>query len=89
MNLDHLGFAAAFCTTAAFIPQVLMVWRDRGAPGISIGMYLMFMFGVCLWLAYGLAIASWPVVIANSVTLLLAAAILGMKLYFEKPPAQH
>ena len=32
MNLDinHLGFAAAVCTTSAFVPQVLMVWRQRG-----------------------------------------------------------
>lgn len=86
-DLDHLGFAAALCTTGAFIPQVLMVWRERGAPGISVGMYLMFILGVCLWLVYGLAISSWPVVIANGVTLVLAAAVLGMKLYFERVPA--
>ena len=86
MNLDvnHLGFAAAVCTTAAFLPQVWLVWRQRGAPGISVGMYLMFIVGVALWLMYGLALDSWPVVIANSITLLLASAILGMKLYFER-----
>ena len=86
MNLDvnHLGFAAAVCTTAAFLPQVWLVWRQRGAPGISVGMYLMFIVGVALWLMYGMALDSWPVVIANSITLLLASAILGMKLYFER-----
>lgn len=86
MNLDlnHLGFAAAVCTTGAFVPQVLMVWRERGAPGISTGMYLMFIFGVALWLGYGLALGSWPVVIANGVTLLLASGVLGMKWYFER-----
>ena len=85
LTLDHLGFAAAACTTGAFIPQVLMVWRERGAPGISIGMYVLFMLGVGLWLAYGLAIDAWPVIIANGVTLLLAGAVLGMKLVFERP----
>jgi MtN3 and saliva related transmembrane protein len=86
MNIDvnHLGFAAAVCTTSAFVPQVWMVWRQRGAPGISTGMYLMFIAGVAMWLLYGLALNSWPVVIANGVTLLLASAILGMKLYFER-----
>ncbi len=86
MNLDlnHLGFAAAVCTTGAFVPQVLMVWRERGAPGISTGMYLMFIFGVALWLVYGLALGSWPVVIANGATLLLASGVLGMKWYFER-----
>jgi MtN3 and saliva related transmembrane protein len=86
MNLDvnHLGFAAAVCTTGAFVPQVLMVWRERGAPGISIGMYLMFIFGIALWFFYGLALRSWPMVIANGITLLLASCVLGMKLYFER-----
>jgi MtN3 and saliva related transmembrane protein len=83
-TVEHLGFAAAICTTGAFIPQVLMVWRQRGAPGISAGMYAIFMFGVSLWLAYGIAIASVPVVVANSITLVLAAGVLGMKLYFER-----
>ncbi|QYF95148.1 SemiSWEET transporter [Massilia sp. PAMC28688] len=84
LTAEHLGFAAAVCTTGAFIPQVLMVWRQRGAPGLSVGMYAIFMFGVGLWLAYGIAINSVPVVVANSITLMLAAGVLGMKLYFEK-----
>lgn len=86
MNLDinHLGFAAAVCTTSAFVPQVLLVWRQRGAPGVSTGMYLMFIAGVAMWLIYGLALGSWPVVMANALTLVLACAILGMKWYFER-----
>lgn len=84
IDINHLGFAAAACTTGAFVPQVLLVWRQRGAPGISVGMYLMFIAGVAMWLLYGLALDSWPVVIANGLTLVLAGAILGMKLYFER-----
>ncbi|MES2325194.1 MAG: SemiSWEET transporter [Pseudomonadota bacterium] len=90
MNLDinHLGFAAAVCTTSAFVPQVWMVWRQRGAPGISNSMYAMFIFGVALWLIYGLRIGSWPVAIANAITLLLATSILAMKWYFERLSAR-
>jgi MtN3 and saliva related transmembrane protein len=86
INTDHLGFVAAACTTGAFIPQVLMVWRERGAPGISVGMYAMFIVGVALWLAYGVALDSWPVAIANGITLVLATSVLGMKLFFERTP---
>lgn len=86
-TIEHLGFAAAVCTTSAFIPQVLMVWRQRGAPGISTGMYLLFIIGVAMWFGYGLALQSWPMVIANGLTLLLAMCVLGMKWYFERRPA--
>lgn len=84
LNIEHLGFAAAVCTTSAFVPQVVMVWRQRGAPGISVGMYLMFIAGVAMWLGYGIALRSWPMTIANGLTLMLAISILCMKLYFER-----
>lgn len=84
-TVEHLGFAAAACTTGAFVPQVLLVWRQRGAPGISTGMYLTFIVGVALWLVYGLALDAWPIVIANGATLLLATSVLAMKWYFERP----
>lgn len=89
MNLDfnHVGFAAAVCTTTAFIPQVWMVWRERGAPGISSGMYMMFIVGIALWLVYGWALKSWPMVVANGITFVLASCVLGMKWYFARRSA--
>jgi uncharacterized protein with PQ loop repeat len=30
------------------------------------------------------AVNSWPVAIANGITLVLAASVLGMKLFFER-----
>ena len=50
--------------------------------GISLGMYSAFTLGVALWLLYGLLLGAWPVVLANAVTLALAAGILGMKLRY-------
>lgn len=83
VNTEVLGFVAAMCTTVAFIPQVLLVWRQRAAPGVSTGMYVIFVTGIALWLWYGLLLASWPLIIANSLTLVLAGSVLGMKLAFE------
>ena len=84
MNIDHLGFAAATLTTCAFVPQVLLVWRQRAAPGISSGMYCIFLLGIALWLWYGLLLQAWPLIIANALTLVLAGSVLGMKWYFER-----
>jgi len=84
--VDYLGFAAATCTTCSFIPQVRLVWRQRAADGISLGMYMILTFGVFLWLCYGLLIGAWPVVIANGLTLLLASSVLVMKWHFERHP---
>jgi MtN3 and saliva related transmembrane protein len=81
--IDLLGLAAGTLTTCAFIPQVLRIWRTRSARDISLVMFLLFSLGVLLWIIYGVAIASTPVIVANGVTLVLALAILLMKLYFR------
>ncbi len=78
--VDLLGYAAASLTTVSFIPQAWLSFRTGDVSGISVGMYSCFTVGVALWLAYGLVLNAWPIVIANAITLVLALAILGMKL---------
>lgn len=82
MNLfsDLIGYAAATLTTLAFIPQTLHSWRSRDLSGVSLGMYSLFTFGVALWLLYGIVLASWPIIIANAITLALAGSVLFLKL---------
>jgi MtN3 and saliva related transmembrane protein len=78
-----IGFVAATLTTIAFVPQVIMVWRTRSAKDVSLGMYAMFTTGVAAWLIYGILIGSLPVILANAITLLLATAVIVMKLRFD------
>jgi MtN3 and saliva related transmembrane protein len=79
---DLIGYAAAALTTCSFVPQAWMTFKTKDVSGISLGMYSAFTLGIALWLAYGLLITAWPIVIANVITLALAMAILGMKLRF-------
>jgi MtN3 and saliva related transmembrane protein len=77
---ETVGYIAAFLTTFAFIPQALHSWRTRDLSGISLPMYGLFSLGVFFWLIYGLLITSWPIIIANSITLSLACMVLYLKL---------
>jgi MtN3 and saliva related transmembrane protein len=79
---DFIGYLAASLTTLSFVPQAWHTFRTRDVSGISLGMYSVFTLGVALWLVYGLRVDAWPVVVANAITLVLAAAILVMKLRF-------
>jgi MtN3 and saliva related transmembrane protein len=80
MSLEWLGYVAAVLTTAAFVPQALKTIRSRDTRGISLAMYVVFTIGVVFWFAYGVALGSWPMIIANTITFALAAVILGLKL---------
>ncbi|HVK55156.1 MAG TPA: SemiSWEET transporter [Burkholderiales bacterium] len=79
MNTELIGLLAGALTTAAFLPQVWQIWKTRSTKDISLGMYVVFVTGLCLWLIYGLLIGSMPVVVANAVTIVLALYILVMK----------
>jgi MtN3 and saliva related transmembrane protein len=81
---EIVGFVAASLTTVSFVPQAWHTFRTRDVSGISLGMYSCFTLGVLLWLVYGLLVEAWPVVVANAITLALAAAILTMKLRFGR-----
>ena len=82
--IDALGYAAACLTTASFVPQAWLTFRTRDVRGISLAMYSVFTLGIAAWLAYGVLIRAWPVVIANIVTFVLAAAILTMKIVLTR-----
>ncbi|WP_371397800.1 SemiSWEET family sugar transporter [Fretibacter rubidus] len=74
--IDLIGYAAAFLTSASFVPQAVLVIRTRRTGGISLLMYSMFVTGVALWLVYGIKQGALPLIAANSVTLALATTIL-------------
>lgn len=79
-SLDTLGFVAGALTTASFLPQVVKSWATRDLSGISLRMYGLFTSGVALWLVYGVLVGNVPIVLWNSVTLLLAGTVLALKL---------
>lgn len=84
MNLiDWIGSLAAVLTTASFFPQALHTFRTRDVSGISFGMYSLFTLGVALWIAYGVMLGAWPIIIANVVTFTMALMILVMKLRYR------
>jgi MtN3 and saliva related transmembrane protein len=79
-----MGFIAAACTTFAFVPQVVRVWRTRSADDISLAMYVVMVAGILVWIVYGTRIHSAPLIAANVVSLVLAGAVLIGKLKFGR-----
>ena len=81
--LKYIGFLAAFCTTVAFFPQAVKVWKTKSTKDISLYMFIIFTIGVFSWLIYGITISDFPLMLANAVTLLLSLFILIYKLKYK------
>ncbi|MEL6665776.1 MAG: SemiSWEET transporter [Pseudomonadota bacterium] len=76
---DMIGLFAAVLTTISFLPQTLLVLRTGKTDGISLCMYALFTTGVAGWLIYGILVGALPIILANAITLALAATILTLK----------
>lgn len=79
-SYEYIGFAAATLTTCAFVPQLIKAWKTQQTRDISLGMMILFIIGVTLWLIYGIILMSWPIILANIVTVMLAGILLTLKL---------
>lgn len=77
-----MGLAAGLLTTVSLVPQVTKIWKSRSAKDVSRRMFIVFTLGVALWLGYGFAKGDVPMIIWNSVSLVLGLCIVGMKLRF-------
>ena len=83
MNLVNIiGYSAATCRTISFIPQVIKVAKTGQTDGISLYMYIIFMFGILAWFTYGVMIKSYEIIFANIITTPLAIYILYYVILF-------
>ena len=83
IGTDAIGYAAAFCTTSAFLPQAYVAIKHRDTKSLSLAMYIIFTTGLVLWLIYGVAKHDWALIASNAVTATLAALILITKLRYD------
>lgn len=81
--VNYIGYFAAFCTSVAFFPQALKVWRTKSTKDISLNMFIIFTLGVFSWLIYGVLIKDYPLIFANALTLFLSLFILIYKIKFK------
>lgn len=75
-----LGAFAGLCTTISFLPQLVRAWRTRSTRDISLPMFSLLVFGIFLWLFYGVLIGDGPLIASNAVSLGLTGSILYLKL---------
>ncbi len=73
---EIIGLIAAVCTTFAFIPQVMKVWKTKQTKDLSLRMYSIMFIGIILWLVYGIRIDSLSIIMANVVTATLVGTIM-------------
>jgi len=83
--VETLGDIAGFCTTFAFVPQLVKIYR-QGGRDLSYGMLSFYLGGVLLWLGYGILIHAQAVALTNAATAILIASATALKIWRDRQP---
>jgi MtN3 and saliva related transmembrane protein len=82
--VELLGLIAGTLTTISFLPQLVKIVKNKSAKDVSLLMFLIFTVGIFLWLVYGILTLTLAIIIANSVTIILALSILILKIKYDR-----
>ena len=78
-----VGSIAAVCTTISLMPQVIKIHHTKHTGDLSLPMYVIFSFGVFMWMCYGFMTDSLPIIWANGITFILSVYILAAKIKYK------
>jgi MtN3 and saliva related transmembrane protein len=78
-TVSLIGFAAALCTTASYVPQLHKCWTTGSTHDLSRYMLSVLATGLALWIVYGVMQGDWVIIGANTVSLAMLLTILGFK----------
>jgi len=82
-SIELIGYFGSFLTSITFIPQVYKSWKSKSVGDLSTWMVLIVITSTLVWLAYGYLINSGPVLLANTIVLILTLVLLYFKMKFK------
>ncbi len=84
MEWKIIGIIAAICTTSGFIPQIIRGIRTKRLDDISPVMYILLIFGLSLWLSYGIHIEDMIIIVANAAGLAFSVVIVILRFKYMR-----
>ena len=83
-----LAFAAATWGVAMAVSpllQIRKILQHRSSRGISLGYMAVLLIGFLLWLAYGIALGNWALILPNVIAALVISATMVVVLRYRRP----
>lgn len=81
--VDIVGYVAVIVGTCVMLPQIVKSLQTKRVEDLSLGMVWLYFFNCLLWLTYGILIRAPPVVIANSIGLIISVAQVFVRLKYR------
>ena len=80
--------AAAWGILMAISPalQIRKMLQHRSSREVSVGYFWVLLVGFALWIAYGLSIANWYLVVPNAVAFTVCATTIAVARHYQARP---
>lgn len=80
--LDKAVYISAFFGPIMLVPQLLKIWQEKNAAGVSLLTWISYLAGAVFWLFYGLVHKEKPIIVANiSFGILTLLIVVGILIY--------
>ncbi len=73
-----VGLLAALASMTSFSTQAWKIIKSGNSDGLSAVAYSITVLAFALWIAYGVMLGQWPLIVSNGVCLILSGFILVM-----------
>ena len=83
-GVDILGYAAGAITSLTFLPQVVKTWREKSAKDVSLMMFIIAAINEIMWIAYGVLLHNWVIILTNTIVLAMSLIMISLKLRYNK-----
>jgi len=88
-NIEIIGYIAGFITSFSLLPQIYKLYKEKNSDGVSIYYLIVLLFGVLLWLIYGIFINTFTIILANAITGLLILITMFQIKYIQRKNSER
>lgn len=79
-----IGIAAGICTGISLLPQLIKIYKEKKADGMSAGMLIILLAGLIGWVVYGIRKKDYPIICTNTFSLVINVWIMILSQVFKK-----
>ena len=79
-----LGYCGTTITSALYLPQLIHMVKKKSTKDVSHIFLSLNIVSCSIWLAYGIVIIDYPIIICDTVISLITFSMIGVKCYFDK-----
>lgn len=78
------GYLATVTGTCLMVPQFYKTLKTRSVKDVSWGMLIVYFFNCIFWLAYGLLLGATPIILTNSIALVISVAQILLQMKYSR-----